>query len=77
MTFRARTFRGHDYTNGCDVELTRHKWRQKISQSEYTRRIGTDLLAFARDNNGRLLLTFEVYDGGSLGNIKSRGGVRP
>jgi hypothetical protein len=73
MMFRARTFNGHDYALGCDVELSRAQWRERLSRSEYTRRVGTDLLGFARNKDGRLLLAFEVYDEGSLGNPKGRG----
>jgi hypothetical protein len=72
MMFRARTFNGYDYVLGCDVELSRARWRERISRCEYTRRMGADLLAFARSKDGRLLLAFEVYDEGSLGNPKGR-----
>jgi hypothetical protein len=70
MTYRARTFNGHDYATGRDVELSRARWRERIANSECTRRIGSDLLAFARNDHGMLSLIFEVYDEGSLGNPK-------
>lgn len=53
--------RGHDYQRGVDLELSGAEWRTLLSQAEYTRRIGTGVLAYAR-RNGRALLTFEVFD---------------
>lgn len=53
--------KGHDYRRGVDVELTGAEWRSLLSAAAYTRRIGTGVLAFERDN-GCTRLAFEIYD---------------
>lgn len=53
--------RGHDYRRGVDLELSGAEWRLLLSQAEYTRRIGSGVLAYER-RNGHALLAFEIFD---------------
>lgn len=53
--------RGYDYRRGVDLALTGAQWRSLLSTAEYTRRIGSGVLAYDR-RNGKTSLVYEVYD---------------
>jgi hypothetical protein len=65
--------RGHDYRRGVDLALTGSQWRSLLSTAEYTRRIGTGVLAYDR-RNGHSSLAYEIYDDdGAMPSPRRRG----
>lgn len=61
--------KGHDYRHGVDLELTGAEWRALLSTAEFTRRIGSGVLAYER-RQGRALLAFEIYDDEGAVNLR-------
>jgi hypothetical protein len=64
--------RGHDYRRGIDVFLTGAQWRSLLSETAYTRRIGSGVLAFDR-REGNTSLAFEIYDDDGVIGAQRRG----
>ena len=63
---RAWTWTGFDYLTGKPVTLPVKEWRVRIAESHAQKRVGGDLVLFARviDNEGveSTVIVAEVYD---------------
>lgn len=71
-----QVIKGHDYRRGIDVEKSRAGWQLEFGASTHTRRVGGDLLVYEKGTDGKSVLRFEVYDGGSLGRPQRHGGIK-